>query len=221
MRYRLSFLMLISTLFSFAQLPKGFVYAKIEIPTIKVELSYCSDNNFVGEIIDGYNAEVVIMTKQTAIALKKVQTELAKENLSIKIYDAYRPQRAVNHFVRWAKVVNDTLMKQQFYPRVNKKNLFKEGYIASKSRHSSGSTLDVTLADLITGESLDMGSPFDFFGRESWVANTALTKRQLKNRKRLQNVMLANGFRNYAQEWWHFTLRGEPYRNQYFDFLVE
>jgi len=221
MRYRLSFLMLISTLFSFAQLPKGFVYAKIEIPTIKVELSYCSDNNFVGEIIDGYNAEVVIMTKQTAIALKKVQTELAKENLSIKIYDAYRPQRAVNHFVRWAKVVNDTLMKQQFYPRVNKKNLFKEGYIASKSRHSSGSTLDVTLADLKTGESLDMGSPFDFFGRESWVANTALTKRQLKNRKRLQNVMLANGFRNYAQEWWHFTLRGEPYRNQYFDFLVE
>jgi len=221
MRYRLSFLMLISALFSFAQLPKGFVYAKIEIPTIKVELSYCSDNNFVGEIIDGYNAEVVIMTKQTAIALKKVQTELAKENLSIKIYDAYRPQRAVNHFVRWAKVVNDTLMKQQFYPRVNKKNLFKEGYIASKSRHSSGSTLDVTLADLKTGESLDMGSPFDFFGRESWVANTALTKRQLKNRKRLQNVMLANGFRNYAQEWWHFTLRGEPYRNQYFDFLVE
>jgi len=205
----------------FGQAPKGFVYAKNEIPTIQVDLQYCNDNNFVGEIIEGYNANVSIMTKETAVALKKVQTELAKQNLSIKIYDSYRPQRAVNHFVRWAKVISDTLMKQQFYPRVDKRNLFKEGYIASKSRHSSGSTLDVTIADLNTGEALDMGSPFDFFGSESWVENTNLTKEQSKNRKLLQTVMLANGFRNYSQEWWHFTLRGEPYRNQYFDFLVE
>ena len=150
-----------------------------------------------------------------------MQAELAKQNLSIKIYDAYRPQRAVNHFVRWAKVVNDTLMKKQFYPRVDKKNLFRDGYIASKSRHSSGSTLDVTLVNLKTGEVLDMGSTYDFFGSESWVENKNLTKVQSKNRQTLQEVMLNNGFRNYAQEWWHFTLRGEPYRNQYFDFLVE
>ncbi|WP_452223139.1 M15 family metallopeptidase [Lacinutrix chionoecetis] len=221
MRHVLPFLLTLFSLLSFAQLPEGFVYAKSEIPAIKVELRYCSENNFVGEIIDGYNAEVAIMTKQTAEALKKVQAELAKENLSIKIYDAYRPQRAVNHFVRWAKVENDTLMKQQFYPRVDKKNLFKAGYIASKSRHSSGSTLDVTIVNLETGEELDMGSPYDFFGSESWVKNSNLNKQQRKNRKRLQKVMLDNGFRNYAQEWWHFTLRGEPYRNQYFDFLVE
>ncbi|WP_055448271.1 M15 family metallopeptidase [Lacinutrix mariniflava] len=216
-----SFLLTLYSLIGYAQLPKGFVYAKIEIPTIQVELQYCGDNNFVGDIIDGYNANVSIMTKQTAVALKKVQAELAKQNLSIKIYDSYRPQRAVNHFVRWAKVVNDTLMKQEFYPRVRKKNLFKSGYIASKSRHSSGSTLDITLAHLKTGEALDMGSPFDFFGSESWVANTNLTVDQAKNRKLLQTVMLSNGFRNYPKEWWHFTLRGEPYRNQYFDFLVE
>ena len=216
-----SFLLTLYSLIGYAQLPKGFVYAKTEIPTIQVELQYCGDNNFVGDIIDGYNANVSIMTKQTAVALKKVQAELAKQNLSIKIYDSYRPQRAVNHFVRWAKVVNDTLMKQQFYPRVQKKNLFKSGYIASKSRHSSGSTLDITLAHLKTGEALDMGSPFDFFGSESWVANTNLTVDQAKNRKLLQTVMLSNGFRNYPKEWWHFTLRGEPYRNQYFDFLVE
>lgn len=221
MRFVFSFLLTLYSLIAFAQLPKGFVYAKTEIPTLKVDLQYCSDNNFVGEIIDGYNANVAIMTTQTASALNKVQAELAKQNLSIKIYDAYRPQRAVNHFVRWAKVVNDTLMKKQFYPRVNKRNLFKEGYIASKSRHSSGSTLDVTIVDLKTGKALDMGSPYDFFGSESWVENKNLTEAQSKNRQTLQKVMLTNGFRNYAQEWWHFTLRGEPYRNQYFDFLVE
>ena len=221
MRFVFSFLLTLYSLIAFAQLPKGFVYAKTEIPTLKVDLQYCSDNNFVGEIIDGYNANVAIMTTQTASALNKVQAELVKQNLSIKIYDAYRPQRAVNHFVRWAKVVNDTLMKKQFYPRVNKRNLFKEGYIASKSRHSSGSTLDVTIVDLKTGKALDMGSPYDFFGSESWVENKNLTEAQSKNRQTLQKVMLTNGFRNYAQEWWHFTLRGEPYRNQYFDFLVE
>ena len=221
MRFALPILLTLYSMVAFAQLPEGFVYAKIEIPTIKVELQYCGGDNFVGEIIDGYNANVAIMTKQTAVALKKVQTQLAKQNLSIKIYDAYRPQQAVNHFVRWAKVVNDTLMKQQFYPRVDKRNLFKDGYIASKSRHSSGSTLDITIVDLKTGEALDMGSPYDFFGSESWVSNTNLTDVQSKNRQTLQKVMLTNGFRNYAQEWWHFTLRGEPYRNQYFDFLVE
>ena len=221
MRFAFSFLLTLYSLVAFAQLPEGFVYAKTEIPSLHVDLQYCSDNNFVGEIIEGYNANVAIMTIQTATALKKVQTQLAKQNLSIKIYDAYRPQRAVNHFVRWAKVVNDTLMKQQFYPRVDKKNLFKEGYIASKSRHSSGSTLDVTLVDLKTGEALDMGSPYDFFGSESWVENKNLTGIQSKNRKLLQQIMLTNGFRNYAQEWWHFTLRGEPFRNQYFNFLVD
>ena len=221
MKFAYSFLLTLISLVAFAQLPEGFVYAKIEIPNIEVDLQYCGDNNFVGEIIDGYHANVAIITTQTAAALKLVQAELAKQNLSIKIYDAYRPQRAVNHFVRWAKVVNDTLMKKQFYPRVDKKNLFRDGYIASKSRHSSGSTLDVTLLNLKTGEVLDMGSPYDFFGSESWVENKNLTKVQSKNRKTLQEVMLNNGFRNYAQEWWHFTLRGEPYRNQYFDFLVE
>ena len=221
MRFVLSILLTLYSFIAWAQLPEGFVYAKTEMPNIKVELQYCNDYNFVGEIIDGYNANVAIMTDQTAVALKKVQVELKKQNLSIKIYDAYRPQRAVNHFVRWAKVVNDTLMKQQFYPRVAKKNLFKSGYIASKSRHSSGSTLDITIVDLETGEELDMGSPFDFFGSESWLANKNLTEVQSKNRELLQKVMLTNGFRNYPKEWWHFTLRGEPYRNQYFDFLVE
>ncbi|WGD35091.1 M15 family metallopeptidase [Olleya sp. YS] len=221
MKFSLALLLTFFTIICTAQLREGFVYAQDIIDDLAVELRYCNDNNFVGQQIDGYNKEVVIMTTQAAKALQKVQDTLKKQGLGLKIYDAYRPQRAVDHFVRWAKQVNDTLKKQDYYPNVQKKNLFKEGYIASKSRHSSGSTLDLTIINLETGEELDMGTPYDFFGTESWVDNKNLSKQQQANRQLLQKVMLTNGFRNYPQEWWHFTLRGEPFRNQYFDFPVE
>ncbi len=221
MKFCFTLLLILVSNLTIAQLPKGFVYAQDTLPDLKVELRYCYDNNFVGEQIDGYINEVVITTAQTVDALKKVQADLKAEGFTLKVFDAYRPQRAVNHFVHWAKQVNDTMMKTQYYPKVNKRNLFKEGYIASKSRHSSGSTLDVTIVNLDTGEELDMGSPYDFFGPESWVSNTNLTEKQIANRQRLQKVMLKNGFRNYSQEWWHFTLKNEPFENQYFDFLVE
>lgn len=220
MQFRLVFLYLFSVV-SFAQLPKGFVYAKASIPDLEIEMNYCNDNNFVGQIIDGYNAEVIIVTKETALALKTIQTKLKKQGLGLMVYDSYRPQRAVNHFICWAKQINDTLMKQQFYPNVNKRNLFKSGYIASKSRHSSGSTIDLTIINLKTKKPLDMGTPYDFFGELSWVDYEGINNKQRANRQLLQNVMLNNGFRNYSKEWWHFTLRGEPYRNQYFDFPIE
>lgn len=206
---------------TFAQLPKGFVYANSTVPNLYVELRYCGAHNFVGSSINGYKEEVVIVTAKTAEALQKVQAVLRKKGLALKVYDAYRPQRAVNEFVLWAKRIDDTLKKQEFYPNVKKRNLFKEGYIASRSRHSSGSTLDVTLVNLKTGAALDMGTPYDFFGKESWVNYTKLTKQQKANRALLQNVMLTNGFHNYPQEWWHFTLKQEPFRGQYFDFPVE
>ncbi len=221
MKYNIALLLTFFTTICLAQLREGFVYAQDIIDDLAVELRYCNDNNFVGEQIDGYNKEVVIMTTLAAKALRNVQDTLKKKGLGIKIYDAYRPQQAVNHFVRWAKKVNDTLKKQEYYPNVDKKNLFSQGYIASKSRHSSGSTLDLTIINLDTGLVLDMGSPYDFFGPESWVSNTKLTKKQQENRQLLQDVMLSNGFRNYPKEWWHFTLRGEPFRNQYFDFPIE
>ncbi len=215
------FLALFITSLTYAQLPKGFVYAKDIIPNLAQDLRYCGENNFVGEAIDGYEKPVVIMTVQTANALKVIQEKLKADGLGLKIYDAYRPQQAVNQFVRWAKVENDTLMKQQYYPDVEKRRLIPSGYIASKSRHSSGSTVDITLIDLKTAKELDMGSPYDFFGQESWVKAPHLDKVHRKNRALLQKVMTKNGFRNYMQEWWHFTLRGEPFRNQYFDFKVE
>lgn len=150
-----------------------------------------------------------------------VQEELYSNNLCLKVYDGYRPQRAVNHFIRWARDLNDTVNKSQFYPEVNKRNLFKEGYIASRSGHSRGSTLDLTITDGETGEPLDMGSPYDFFGQQSWVNYKNITEKQKANRQRLQTVMLKHNFRNYSKEWWHFTLRWEPFPKTYFDFEVE
>ncbi len=218
---RLSIFFIFISLNGFAQLPKGFVYVQDVIPDIKVELRYCSTNNFVGKVVDGYHAEVCILSTKATQALKDVQAELKPYNLSLKIYDAYRPQQAVNHFMRWAKQVTDTIMKQQFYPNVEKKNLFKEEYIATRSRHSSGSTVDITLVDLSTNEVLDMGTPYDYFGEASWVLHNDLTTQQKANRMLLQTIMNKHRFISYAKEWWHFTLGGEPFKDQYFDFPVE
>jgi len=202
-------------------LPDGFVYVKSVIPVLDVELRYYSTNNFVGDTIDGYKANELILTRATAKKLKLVQDELQKQNLCLKVYDGYRPQRAVNHFMRWARVFNDTINKSQFYPDVAKRNLFKEEYIATRSGHSRGSTLDLTISYGETGEPIDMGSPYDFFGQQSWVDYDNITEQQKANRQLLQTVMLKHNFRNYPKEWWHFTLRWEPFPETYFDFEIE
>lgn len=201
--------------------PKDFVYLSDVEPSIHKELRYFLTNNFIGSKIDGYKNECIITTKPTAIALQKVQKELLEKGFSLKIFDAYRPQKAVNHFVRWAKVLNDTLMKQQYYPKVAKNQLFNLGYIASKSGHSRGSTVDLTIIDIKTKKELDMGSPYDFFGIESHPFYDQITTHQKENRMLLRKVMLKNGFKPYENEWWHFTLIKEPYPNTYFDFDIE
>jgi len=221
MKIKVAFLLCLLQMSVFAQLPEGFVYVDEVIPDIQLELRYCLNNNFVGQPVDGYHAEVCILTKPAALALKNVQEDLKKDSLSLKVFDSYRPQQAVNHFSKWARNVNDTLMKQQYYPNVDKRNLFRDGYIASKSRHSSGSTIDLTIVDLKTGKELDMGTPYDYFGEASWYLHENLTQAQKSNRALLHNIMSKHGFRHYPKEWWHFTLRGEPYKNQYFDFPVE
>lgn len=219
-------LILVSVLFLLAfskqtDLPENFVYAKSVIPDLEVDLRYFGTNNFVGDTIDGYHANRLIITKPTAQALKLVQEELQQQNLCLLVYDGYRPQRAVNHFMRWAKDLNDTLKKKEFYPDVKKRHLFRDGYIASRSGHSRGSTVDLTIIDANTLEPLDMGSPYDFFGEESWLAHSNISEVQKGNRQLLQTVMLKHGFRNYPKEWWHFTLRNEPFPDTYFDFVVE
>ena len=201
-------------------IPDSFVKVSEIIPDLNVELRYYSSHNFVGDTIDGYKSNTLYLTKASAEQLKLVQDDLQKQNLCLKVFDGYRPQRAVNHFVRWARQINDTLKKAEFYPEVNKRHLFREGYIASKSGHSRGSTVDLTITDGETGIPLDMGSPFDFFGEESSVDYPNITEEQKENRQFLQSVMIKHGFRNYPKEWWHFTLRGEPFPSTFFDFEI-
>ncbi|MEC3907292.1 M15 family metallopeptidase [Tamlana sp. 2201CG12-4] len=221
MKYCIVFFILLICPNLFGQLPNGFIYAERIIPDMEVELRYYSLNNFIGKPVDGYQSNTLILTLETVKALKLVHEDLQEQNLCLKVYDGYRPQRAVNHFIKWAKDLNDTINKQIFYPDVNKRNLFKEGYIASKSGHSRGSTVDLTIIDANTGKPLDMGSPYDFFGEASWVNFNHITDKQKANRQLLQDIMLKHGFRNYPKEWWHFTLRGEPFPNTYFDFLIQ
>ncbi|MCH2032131.1 MAG: M15 family metallopeptidase [Tenacibaculum sp.] len=210
-----------SLLASSQELPKGFSYVKDFAPTIQMELRYCSHNNFMGVPVDGYEEPVLITSTKTAKALAKVQEELLKKGLSLKVFDAYRPQTAVNHFVRWARIPNDTLTKKQYYPDLNKRNLFKLGYIATKSGHSRGSSVDLTIVHIATDTELDMGSPYDFFGTISHAKYKNLTKEQKANRYLLRKVMIANGFRPYKNEWWHFTLNNEPFPKTYFDFPIK
>ncbi|MEE4001869.1 M15 family metallopeptidase [Tenacibaculum sp. FZY0031] len=221
MKWILTLFLFTSLVVESQKLPDGFSYIKEVSPTIQGELRYCHTNNFMGVPVNGYEENTLIATTPTAKALKKVQDELASQKLGLKVYDAYRPQTAVNHFVKWARVINDTLMKQQYYPDVNKRHLFKLGYISSKSGHSRGSTVDLTIIHLETGKELDMGSPYDFFGVSSHITYENLTKQQKKNRQLLQKIMRKHGFRSYSKEWWHFTLRAEPFPKTFFDFPVK
>ena len=200
--------------------PDGFVWLKKEIATIEEDIKYYSSDNFIGMQIDGYLAPKAILTIEATEALKKVQNELKKFGLGLKVFDAYRPQKAVDHFVRWGRDLKDIKMKALYYPTVEKRNLFKEGYIAKHSGHSRGSTVDLTIIDLKTKDALDMGSNFDLFGKRSWVNDREISAPQRANRMLLHTIMLKHNFKSYPQEWWHFTLKNEPYK-EYFDFDVK
>lgn len=204
-------------------LPKGFVHVDELIPDLQVELRYAGAHNFVGQRIDGYLGQRPILTRQAALALRGVQEELRRFGLGLKLFDGYRPQRAVDHFVRWAGNPKENRMKGVFYPRVKKEDLFREEYIASRSGHSRGSSVDLTIVSLgdTTHRELEMGSAFDFFGKESWAEYGDISAEQRAHRMLLQSLMTQHGFRPYPKEWWHFTLENEPYPETYFDFPVQ
>ena len=200
----------------------GFVLLTDVIPDAILEIRYYSTFNFVGERIDGYFAPLAYLTEEAANALKKASDSLKKQGYRIKIYDAYRPQMAVDHFKRWSEDLRATEMKPYFYPDVDKSEMFTKGYIAERSGHSRGSTVDLTLVDMMTGMEVDMGSGFDFFGEISHSENTdGLTDIQINNRAILRKAMVGNGFMPLPEEWWHFTLENEPYPDTYFDFSVK
>lgn len=201
-------------------LPESFVLVGEAIPDAILEIRYYTTYNFVGERIDGYEQPVAILTKEAAHALRLVSDDMLQQGLRLVIYDAYRPQRAVDHFARWAEDLSAASMKAVFYPDVEKADLFEQGFIARRSGHSRGSTVDLTLLDEATGKLIDMGGPFDFFGELSHPAYPGVTPQQHANRMLLQAAMMKRGFKPLSTEWWHFTLVDEPYKDTYFDFPV-
>ncbi len=207
-----------------APLPQGFDDLTTVIPGVALEIRYFSANNFIGAPIDGYLTPRCLLTQPAAEALAQVQEELKPFQLALKVFDCYRPQRAVDHFVRWASDMKDTRMKQQFYPEVAKKDLFAQGYIAAKSSHSRGSTVDLTLVSVgPKGETveLDMGTGYDLFSPLSWPDAPGIAPASRAHRLLLQSLMTRHGFKPYAQEWWHFTLANEPFNDTYFTFPVQ
>ena len=200
--------------------PSGFVLLADFVPQIVQEIRYYSTYNFVGARIDGYEEPVALLTKEAAAALKEVSNDVIAQGYRLKIYDAYRPQKAVDHFVRWAEDTADVKMKEYFYPDLEKDVLFPLGYIAEHSGHSRGSTVDLTLFDMTTEKEADMGGTFDFFGELSHPDYKDITDEQYANRMILREAMLRQGFKPLDEEWWHFTLENEPYPDTYFTFPV-
>ena len=204
-------------------LPRGFVYLSEFAPNIVLDLRYHSSNNFLGRAVEGYLANEAILTLAAAKALQHVQDYAAEFGLGLKIFDAYRPQRAVEHFLRWETEAENPELAQRFHPHLTKAELFEQGYIAKRSSHTRGSTVDLTLIDLSDSSQteLEMGTEFDFFGETSAPLYAKLPVQQRANRLLLKSVMERYGFQGFDLEWWHFTLRQEPYPRQYFDFLVQ
>ena len=209
-----------TSLFKLEMDSSGFALVSDYVPGIIQEIRYFSTYNFVGDRIDGYEEPIALLTKEAARALKEVANIANVQGYRLKIFDAYRPAKAVKHFVLWEIEDLDQRMKLFFYPDLNKHDLFNKGYIASKSSHSRGSTVDLTLVDMNTGKELDMGSPFDFFDEISHPDCKKITDEQYENRMILQKLMVDGGFEPIDTEWWHFTLKDEPYPETYFDFPV-
>jgi len=210
-------------------MPAGFVDAATVVDGLVVDMHYFGEDNFVGARIDGYEGARCLLTRPAAAALARVQQDLAPQGYGLKAFDCYRPTRAVAHFVRWARDIKDVKRKADFYPDVDKRDLFRLGYISNRSGHSRGSTVDLTLVRQQRGQlpvevapvEVDMGTRFDFFGVRSWPSSNAVSAEAQASRKILATAMRRGGFSPYDREWWHFTLRGEPYPNSYFNFVVK
>jgi D-alanyl-D-alanine dipeptidase len=201
--------------------PDGFVDVADALDGVVVDARYAGPENFLGVPVEGYKAQKAVLSAEAVSKLKLVQAELAAEGLGLKVFDAYRPQRAVDHFMRWIEDDTDVKAKQTYYPDLEKNELVPKGYIAEKSGHSRGSTIDLTIIYLESGEELDMGSPWDFFSPISHAFTDLVSEKARANRMILRNLMVKHDFEPYEAEWWHFTLKNEPYPNTYFNFEIE
>lgn len=199
---------------------KGFVYIDEAVPGILWDAKYAGSDNFMGRPADGYFANRTVCTIEAAQALRTAQSKAHDKGLELFVFDAYRPDRAVKDFCRWAEDASDMKRKAVHYPNVDKSELIPQGYIASRSGHSRGSTIDLTLCRA-DGTLLDMATVFDFMDLRSHHGAAGLTKEQEENRELLRGIMLASGFTDYDCEWWHYRLAEEPYPHTYFDFVID
>ena len=206
-----------------------FVLVTDVVPDAILEIRYYSTYNFIGDRIPGYEEPVALLTRQAADSLKAVSDELLQLGYRLKIFDAYRPQCAVDYFMKWAKDVEDVRMKEYFYPELDKSVLVPQEYVAEKSGHTRGSTIDLTLFDMKKEKEVDMGCTYDYFGIASHPdvlpgqeigAYEPINEEQYHNRMILRDAMLRHGFKPYDCEWWHFTLKDEPYPDTYFTFPI-
>ena len=202
-------------------LEKGFVYLDKYIPGIKWDAKYAGCDNFTGRPVDGYIVNRVVIHEKAAEAVKRAQETFLKDGYCIFAYDAYRPVRAVEDFLRWMEAPEDNKRKALHYPNIDKRDMKKLGYVAGKSGHSRGSTIDLTLVNKESGKEIDMGGIFDLMDERSHTLSKKITPEQLKNRLYLRKVMMDNGFTDYDCEWWHFRLIDEPFTDTYFDFVIE
>lgn len=202
------------------QRPAAFVDAASVVPGLIADMRYAGAHNFVGRPIDGYEAPRCLLTRAAASALAAVAADLKPRGLVLKAFDCYRPTRAAADFLRWSHDLADQKMKAEFYPDVDKRALFNDGYIILRSAHSRGSAVDVTIVKA-DGHDLDMGTPFDFFSLKSWPGNPAVGPTAYADRDMLAGVMAEHGFQPYNREWWYFSLRREPFPQTYFDFPVK
>lgn len=198
-----------------------FVYLDTSLAYAKYDIRYRGHDNFLGRPVLGYSAPRVVMTAAAAKALANAEADLYKKGYILMIYDSYRPQRAVDDFRAWAKLPADTLTRSTYYPEHDKRFLFQLGYISTRSGHSRGSTIDLSISHSDTGELVDMGGAYDYFGELSHHDYPHISDTQKANRLLLKQTMYRAGFRSYSKEWWHYTLNGEPYPDTYFDFVVE
>jgi D-alanyl-D-alanine dipeptidase len=220
MKLGLLFFMLTGTVM--ANIHQDFVSLEELCPGIKIEASYSKSENFTGSIVAGYRKAKAYIHKKPGVALCEVHAMAQEKGLGLKIFDAYRPVKAVQFFQDWALKTEDNLrLKEIFYPNFSRLELFEKGFIAKQSSHSRGSAVDLTLFDLRSGRDLDMGSGFDYFDEISHTESSLITPKQLENRLLLKSLMEEKGFKNFAQEWWHYSFRPEPFPDTYFDFDVE
>lgn len=202
-------------------LPEHFVYLEEIDGTIVQDIKYATSDNIVGRPVKGYEAPRCIVTQQVAELLSLIHKKLALQSLGLKVFDCYRPQMAVDDFYAWSLDLNDQKTKAQYFPRVNKADLFELHYFAKKSGHTRGSTIDLTLINLKDNSELEMGTTFDFMDELSYPTNTTIKNEHYQNRMILRNIMLEHHFIPLATEWWHYTFRDEPYKDTYFNFPVK